>query len=207
MNPAAVKVSTYTRWNGTIPYVPVPADLTSVTGGNGNLRIDPNTKPAIEDEFSGGVDLGLSRNIVLRLNGVRKLDSNAIATPTGVLGTNGSPFAYSINTALPYDAYTDVRTGVDPGRDNLVGTADDGVVTVYSVPRTYTVSARCATRDTNGRARTATRRSRRRATAAIPAAGRCWRPTIVDRRTGATSPRRSERGRFARTTGSITRAP
>lgn len=151
VNPAAVRVSTYTRWDGTIPYVPVAADLISVTGGNGNLRIDPDTKPAIEDEFSGGVDLGLSRNVVLRLNAVRKVDSNSIATPTGVLAPNGNALTtYSINTALPYEAYTDVRTGVDPGRDNIVGTGDDGVLTVHSVPRAYPGFGQVATLYTNG---------------------------------------------------------
>ncbi|MBI4475778.1 MAG: hypothetical protein HY654_01315, partial [Acidobacteria bacterium] len=39
--------------------------------------------------------------------------------------------------ALPYDAYTDRRTGIDPGRDNIAGTADDGVIEVWSVPRSY----------------------------------------------------------------------
>ncbi len=135
VNPAAPRISTYTRWNGVIPYVPVPANLTSVTGGAGNLSIDPNTKPFVEEEFSGGVDLGLSREVVLRLNAVRKTDSNLSQT---------------INTALPYGAYTDVRTAVDPGRDNVAGTADDGVVTVYSVPRTYPTFGTVATLYTNG---------------------------------------------------------
>ena len=30
-----------------------------------------------------------------------------------------------------------MRTGVDPGRDNIAGTADDGIMEVWSVPRTY----------------------------------------------------------------------
>ena len=32
VNPAATLVSTYTRWDGRIPYTPIAADLTSVTG-------------------------------------------------------------------------------------------------------------------------------------------------------------------------------
>ncbi len=135
VNPAAPRISTYTRWNGVIPYVPVAANLTSVTGGAGNLTIDPNTKPFVEEEFSGGVDLGLGREVVLRLNAVRKTDSNLSQT---------------INTALPYAAYTDVRTAVDPGRDNVAGTADDGILTVYSVPRTYPTFGTVATLFTNG---------------------------------------------------------
>ena len=39
--------------------------------------------------------------------------------------------------AQPYEAFTDVVNGIDPGRDNVAGTADDGVVQVWSVPRTY----------------------------------------------------------------------
>lgn len=145
VNPAATRVSTYTRWDGTIPYVPVSGDLISVTGGSGNLRIDPDTKPAVEDEFTVGVDLALSRNVVLRLNGVRKVDSNSISTPTGTSSTT-----YSINTAQPYDAFTDVRTGIDPGRDNVLGTADDGILAVYSVPRSYPGFGQVATLYTNG---------------------------------------------------------
>ena len=41
----------------------------------------------------------------------------------------------AINAALPFGAYTDMVTGIDPGPDNVVGTADDGVVDVWSVPR------------------------------------------------------------------------
>ena len=74
------------------------------------------------DEYTGGVDLGLSRDLTLRLNVVRKLD------------WGGSK---ELDLAQPFEAFTDVRTGVDPGRDNVVGTADDGVVEVWSVPRTY----------------------------------------------------------------------
>jgi hypothetical protein len=81
------------------------------------------------------VDLGLSRDVVLRLNGVRKIDSNLSQT---------------INTALPYAAFTDLRTGIDPGRDNIVGTADDGAVNVFSVPRSYPNFGIVSTLYTNG---------------------------------------------------------
>jgi hypothetical protein len=74
------------------------------------------------DEFTGGVDLGFTRDLTLRLNVVRKHD----------WGGNKE-----LDLAMPFEAYTDFRTAVDPGRDNLVGTADDGVLEVWSVPRTY----------------------------------------------------------------------
>jgi hypothetical protein len=43
----------------------------------------------------------------------------------------------TLDLAQPFEAYTDLRTGVDPGRDNKVNTADDGIVYVWSVPRNY----------------------------------------------------------------------
>ena len=79
-------------------------------------------KPRGMDEYTGGVDFGLSRNLTLRLNVVRKLD------------WGGSK---ELDLAQPFEAYTDARTSIDPGRDNIAGTADDGTVTVWSVPRTY----------------------------------------------------------------------
>jgi hypothetical protein len=74
------------------------------------------------DEYTFGADFGLTRDLTIRTNVVRKLD------------WGGSK---EINLALPFDAFTDFRTGVDPGRDNIAGTADDGVVEVWSVPRTH----------------------------------------------------------------------
>ncbi len=122
VNPAATRTSTY-RWNGTIPYTPNPADLQSVTGGGtGTRTLDPNLKAEGMDEFTGGVDLGFTRDLTLRLNVVRKHD----------WGGNKE-----LDLAMPFEAYTDFRTAVDPGRDNQVGTADDGVLEVWSVPRTY----------------------------------------------------------------------
>jgi hypothetical protein len=121
VNPAATRTTTY-LWTGLIPYAPNPADLQSVTGGRGDRRLDPNLKPAGMDEYTGGVDLGINRDLTIRLNLVRKLDC----------GGNKE-----LDLAQPFEAFTDRRTGVDPGRDNIVGTADDGVVDVWSVPRSY----------------------------------------------------------------------
>jgi hypothetical protein len=121
VNPAATRTSTY-RWNGEIPYIPNPADLQQVAGGRGDRRLDPGLKPQGMDEYTGGVDLGLTRDLTVRLNVVRKLD----------WGGNKE-----LDLAQPFEAFTDFRTAVDPGRDNIAGTADDGVVEVWSVPRTY----------------------------------------------------------------------
>lgn len=122
INPAATLVSTYNRWDGRIPYTPVAADLASVTGATRDSRFDPKLKGEYMDEWTAGVDLGLRRDTVMRFNVVRKYDFRGNK---------------ELNLAQPFEAFTDYRTGVDPGRDNVAGTADDGTVQVWSVPRTY----------------------------------------------------------------------
>lgn len=122
VNPAASLVYTYNRWDGKIPYTPIAADLASVTGSTRDSRLDPALKGAYLDEYTAGVDLGLWKDTSIRLNVVRKRDFRGNKV---------------LNLAQPYEAYTDVVNGVDPGRDNVVGTADDRVIPVYSVPRNY----------------------------------------------------------------------
>lgn len=134
VNPAATVTRTYSNWDGRIPYVPVPGNLASISGGSGSRQIDPKTKGEYVNEWTTGVDLGLSRDLVVRLNLVGKRDRQG---------------SYELNLALPYEAYTDRRTGVDPGRDNIVGTADDGVVEVWSVPRSWPTFGQVQTLFTN----------------------------------------------------------
>jgi len=122
VNPNAIITRTYSNWDGSIPYVPVPANLTSTSGGGANRTIDPKLKGPYVDEYTAGLDVGLSRTMTVQFNYVHKIDGNGNK---------------SINLALPFDAYTVANTGVDPGPDNRVGTADDQTLTVYSVPRTY----------------------------------------------------------------------
>lgn len=122
VNPAAPVTRTYSNWDGSIPYVPVPENLASVTGGSRDRRIDPNTKGEYMDEYTAGVDIGISRDFIVRINGVHKRDYRGW---------------YELNLAQPYEAFTDHVTGIDPGRDNVVGTADDDVIDVWSVPRSY----------------------------------------------------------------------
>lgn len=122
VNPAATLVSTYTRWDGSIPYTPIAANLTGVTGQGRDSRLDPALKGEYLIEYTGGVDVGLGRDMSVRFNVVRKGDYRG---------------SKELNVALPYEAFTDMVTGVDPGRDNVAGTADDGVVRVWSVPRSY----------------------------------------------------------------------
>ncbi len=122
VNPNAIITRTYANWDGRIPYVPIPVNLTTTTGGGTNRSIDPDLKGPFVDEYTAGLDLGLSRLLTVQFNYVRKIDGNA---------------NYSTNLALPYAAYTVTRTGIDPGPDNTTGTADDQTLTVYSVPNTY----------------------------------------------------------------------
>jgi hypothetical protein len=122
VNPNAIVTRTYTNWDGSIPYVPVAANLTPTTSGGAGRTIDPNLKGPYVDEFTTGLDLGLNRVLTVQFNYVHKRDGNA---------------NYSINEALPFDAYTVQSTGVDIGPDNRAGTADDQTLTVWSVPRTH----------------------------------------------------------------------
>lgn len=122
VNSNAIITRTYSNWDGRIPYVPIAANLTATAGGGSNRSIDPNLKGPYVDEYTAGLDLGLSRVMTLQFNYVRKIDGNSNKT---------------LNLAYPYDAFTATRTGIDPGRDNITGTADDKTLTVYSVPSTY----------------------------------------------------------------------
>ena len=134
VNPAASVTRTYSNWDGSIPYIPNENNLASISGGSPNRRIDPGVKGEYMDEYTVGVDFGLSRDFTVRLNAVRKHDYRG---------------SIQLNTALPYEAFTDYRTGVDPGRDNVAGTADDGVVEVWSVPRTWPTFGQVQTLFTN----------------------------------------------------------
>lgn len=119
VNPATTTTWTYNNWNGQIPYVPVPANLASTSGGAGERTLDGNLKGSWMDEYTAGVEMGFKRDYVIRFNAVRKYDYGG---------------SKALNLATPYSAFSDVRSGVDPGRDNVTGTSDDGVVYAWSVP-------------------------------------------------------------------------
>ncbi len=130
-NPNSPRSCTYNNWDGTIPYKPnfgaqnflgssTNVNLASAcTGGVGTYAFDPNLKSSYMDEYAAGVDYGFNRDLMLRVNVVRKFDKGGSLT---------------VPALLPYSSYTDVRCGVDPGRDGKTGTADDGQVCAWSVP-------------------------------------------------------------------------
>jgi len=122
INPNAIITKTYSNWDGSIPYVPVAANLTSTTGGGTQQSIEPGLNGPFVDEYTAGLDIGLNRTMTVQFNYVHKRDGNGNTT---------------LNDALPFAAYTVATSYVDPGVDNRTGTADDGTVVLYSVPRTY----------------------------------------------------------------------
>ena len=122
VNPNAIITRTYSNWDGSIPYVPVAANLTSTTGGGTQRTIDLDLKGPYVDEYTAGLDIGLNRTMTMQFNYVHKRDGDD---------------DQSINLAMPSEAYTVVTNAVDPGPDNRTGTADDRTLQVYSVPRTY----------------------------------------------------------------------
>ena len=122
VNPNSIITRTYSGWTGEVPFNPAQpngARLTSTTGGGADRSIDPNMKGPYVDEFTAGLDIGLSRTTTIQFNYVRKYDGQANKR---------------LNLAQPYSAWTLTSTGVDPGRDNITGTSDDRSLLVYSVP-------------------------------------------------------------------------
>ncbi|MBI4473959.1 MAG: TonB-dependent receptor [Acidobacteria bacterium] len=122
VNQAAVITRTYSNWDGRIPYVPVPTNLASTTGGGGIQRLDTNLKSPYLEEYTAGVQVGFRKDYLIGFTAVRKFDIGGSKT---------------LDLAQPFSAYTDVRYAVDPGRDNVAGTSDDGVMQAWSVPRSY----------------------------------------------------------------------
>ena len=133
VNPNQPRSCTYLRWDGTIPYKPNfgpdrlmgTADDVNLqgacTGGGGVYKFDSNLRTSYMDEYATGLDVGFTNNYSLRINVIRKFDFGG---------------SKQIDALLPYSAYTDVRSAVDRGRDGLVGTTDDKVAYVWSVPST-----------------------------------------------------------------------
>ena len=121
VNPNAIITTTYSNWDGRIPYVPVPANLTSTTGGGTQTRRSiSNLNGPFVDEYTAGLDLGLSRVMTLQFNYVRKIDGNAQpdAQPgTAVRGLHGGDDRRRSRTGQPH------RHCRRSGADRLLGAA------------------------------------------------------------------------------------
>jgi hypothetical protein len=135
VNPASTTTWTYNNWDGRIPYIPRTIDLASVSGGTGVRTLDSSLKGSVIHEYTTGLETG-GRDYNLRFNFIRKFEYGGSKT---------------IDLAQPYSSYTDVRSGVDPGRDNVVGTSDDGVAYAWSVPQTYPTFGKVITHQTQVR--------------------------------------------------------
>ncbi|HEU4690723.1 MAG TPA: TonB-dependent receptor [Vicinamibacterales bacterium] len=119
VNPMARTTRRY-RWDGTLPYVPNPANLLSTQGG-ANRELSPDLKLPYTDEFVVGLDQQLMRDTTLRFNYVRKLERNRMKLE---------------NEAIPFEAYNIPVAFIDRGRD-FASAADDQVLTLYSLDRAY----------------------------------------------------------------------
>jgi hypothetical protein len=155
VNPNSTTSCTYNKWDGSIPYTPIPANLANAcSGGSGIKLLDNNLQTSFTDEYTGGIELGLKKNYLVRLNFVRKFDYD---------GTK------SLDLNQPFGAYTDIKRGLDPGRNNTspkytIGTltnqdcdftalypcdADDAPIWAYSIPKDYPTFATTKTLTTN----------------------------------------------------------
>ena len=78
VNPNAIITKTYVNWDGSIPYAPIAANLTSTTGGGANRSIAAGLDGPFVDEYTGGVDVGLSRVLTIQFNYVAKIEVHRV---------------------------------------------------------------------------------------------------------------------------------
>ena len=107
VNPMALTTIRY-KWDGTLPFVPNPANIVSVTGGL-IWSLDPNLHLPYTVEYMGGLDQELMRDMTARFTFVRKFERERYSL---------------LNTAIPMSAYNTPVQFRDVGRDGLANTAD-----------------------------------------------------------------------------------
>jgi hypothetical protein len=114
VNQNAARSCTYTRWDGSIPFMPsfgadglmgTSDDVNlsgACSGGGGVFTFDDKLRTSYMDEYAAGVDLAFGRDYTVRINVIRKFDFGGSST---------------VDALLPYSAYTDLVSGVDRGRE------------------------------------------------------------------------------------------
>jgi len=154
VNPNATTTCTFNGWKGDIPFRPVVGNYTnaSCSGGGGSSapgfnpadpstwqnKLGKNLDSDYLDEYTAGVDVGLSRNYTLRFNVIRKFDYVRVKT---------------IDQAKPPGAWTDMLTYYYSLANNKVSNAvsstftaaqaaaqagpDAQPVYVWSVPKSF----------------------------------------------------------------------
>jgi hypothetical protein len=115
--------ATYT-WDGTLPFTPAYLRSCLASGKCTNVSRPNLTFPALSanlqnsftNEYTGGLDQQIAKDWNLRVNYVRKINIGAWGQiDSAFLPTDYTPFQFR-----------------DPGRDGVIGTADDQIVTVYN---------------------------------------------------------------------------
>jgi len=113
--------------NGDLQFQPGEQFGTPVVASAAQTSFDPNFSRPYTNEFTGGIDRELMRNVKV----------SAVVTYRAEKHQQSS-----LNTAAPFSAWP-TRTAVDPGPDGITGTADDTVVSYLdrTVAATRTVIA------------------------------------------------------------------
>jgi hypothetical protein len=117
VNPMARTTKRYTWTDGVLPFVPGPNNRLLSTTGGPNRSLDPNLELPYTDEYVGGIDQQITRDMTIRFNYVRKFERNRMQL---------------LNTAIPFSEYNSPVNFLDRGRD-FTSTADDRQILLYSL--------------------------------------------------------------------------
>ena len=118
VNPVA-RTQTRYNWDGTLPFVPNPANIVSVTGGR-QRDLAPDFRNSYVDEWTVGIDQQILTNYLVRFNIVRRFDKYR---------------SQLINAAQPFEAFSTPVAIPDPVPMVRTGTGDDRTITLYSLDR------------------------------------------------------------------------
>ncbi|MBI4471804.1 MAG: TonB-dependent receptor [Acidobacteria bacterium] len=145
VNPNRTKECRFNGWRGEIPFVPIPGQTYTSVSNCSNGSWDAAARKLVAnvfttrlagldlnqaylDEWTTGLEIGFNRDYSMRFNVVRKFDF---------------PGTRTVSMSEPFEAYTDVRSYVDPGSNGSCGsltscqTGTGQRVYVWSVPTSY----------------------------------------------------------------------